>query len=54
MIPWKDSKGVLISKRLYHIFSQSELTRLCKASGFSTIEHFYVDNEGNATDNIKE
>ncbi len=52
MIPWKDSKGVLISKRLYHIFSQSELTRLCTASGFSAIEHFYVDNNGNKTDNV--
>jgi hypothetical protein len=44
MVPWKDSKGVLISKRLYHIFSQHELTRLSKASGFNNIEHFYVNN----------
>ncbi len=54
MIPWKDSQGVLISKRLYHIFSPSELTRLCKASGFNSIDHFYVDNDGNKTDNVHE
>lgn len=32
MVPWKDSKGILISKRLYHIFSISELNRLTQAS----------------------
>lgn len=32
MVPWKDSEGNLISKRLYHIFSINELDRLTKAS----------------------
>ena len=54
MVPWKDSQWVLISKRLYHIFSQSELSRLLKASWFSNIEHFYVNNEGIETQNVRE
>lgn len=54
MVPWKDSQWVLISNRLYHIFSISELNRLTQASGFSNIEHFYVDNEWKETQNIKD
>lgn len=45
MVPWKDSTGKLISKRLYHVFSPTELNRLIKATGFTDINHFYVDNE---------
>lgn len=54
MVPWKDSQWILISKRLYHIFSISELNRLTQASWFSNIQHFYVDNEWNETQNVKE
>jgi hypothetical protein len=53
MIPWKDSQWVLISKRLYHIFSQMELSRLCKGSGFVDIQHFYVTSEWEKTDNVR-
>jgi SAM-dependent methyltransferase len=54
MVPWKDSQWILISKRLYHIFSISELNRLLQASGFTGIEHFYVDNGWKETQQVKD
>lgn len=49
MVPRKNSNQKLISKRLYHIFSQKELSKLFSIAGFGKIDHFYVDNTGKKT-----
>ncbi|MBP6086220.1 class I SAM-dependent methyltransferase [Patescibacteria group bacterium] len=49
MVPWKENDGKIVSTRLYHIFSQKELSRLFLGSGFSHIKHVYVDNTGKET-----
>lgn len=54
MVPRKDSSQKLISKRLYHIFSQSSLDRVFAASGFGSREHFYVKSDGGKTMNEKD
>jgi hypothetical protein len=49
MVPWKENDGKIVSTRLYHIFSQQELSRLFIGSGFSHITNTYVDSDGKET-----
>ncbi|EKD42845.1 MAG: tRNA methyltransferase, catalyzes esterification of modified uridine nucleotides in tRNAs [uncultured bacterium] len=43
LIPWKNSKGEMMSERYYHHFSETELRDLLVRAGFKKIDLFYDD-----------
>ena len=42
MVPWKNSKGVVLGERYYHAFTQIELEALFKKVGLMLEEQYYV------------
>lgn len=51
LVPRKDNWWLLITERLYHIFSKTELENLFKQNWFSHIEQFYITTDGEHTQN---
>jgi RNA polymerase-binding transcription factor DksA len=45
LVPWKTKEGEVLVERYYHHFTQDELKRLIKDSGFK-IEEMYFESKG--------